>query len=88
MKIKIVFWIVFFILFFLAVIYLLLVPIILYIDTTTNQYYIQLLGLAKASIQGDKEELICIRLKVFFLNFSLYPLRKSNSENKKQKKHS
>jgi len=75
-----VFWIVFFILFLLAVIYLLLVPIILYIDTITNQYYLQLKGLAKASIEDDKEELIRIRLKVFFLNFSFYPLKKSVSK--------
>lgn len=61
-------------------------PIVLFIDTATNQYYLQFWGLAKASIQSDEEELIRIRLKVFFLNFSFYPLRKSGSKKTRKTK--
>ena len=76
----------FFTLFFLIIVYLLLAPIVLYINTITNQYYLQFKGLAKATFESDKEELVCIRLKVLFLNFSFYPLRKSSSKMKKPKK--
>lgn len=66
------------------IIYLLLIPITLYIDTTTNQYYIQLHGLLKASILEDKKELLKINLKVFFLNFYFYPLKKKAPSKKKK----
>jgi len=71
------------ILFFLLVMYVLLAPIALYINTTKNEYYIKLPGLAKASIEEHKKELLRIKLKVLFLNFYFYPLRK-NSDGKKQ----
>jgi len=59
-------------------------PMVLYINTITNQYYLQLKGLARASIEGDKEELIRIRLKVFFLNFNFYPFK--GTDRSKEKK--
>ncbi len=71
------------ILFLLLVISLLLIPIVAVIDTATNQYYVQLKGLAKASIEEHKKELLRIKLKVLFLNFYFYPLTK-NSDGKKQ----
>lgn len=64
---------------------MLLIPIILFIDTATNQYYIHLKGLAKVSIEGHKEELIKIKLKIFFLNFYFYPLRGKINSGKKKK---
>ena len=63
------------ILFLLLLFYLSMMPIVLFIDTKTNQYYLQVKGLVKASIERHEEELIGIRLKVFFLNFYFYPLR-------------
>jgi len=74
---------IFLILFFLLVIYILLAPIALHINTTKNEYFIQLPGLVKASIEEHKKELLRIKLKVLFLNFYFYPLRK-NSDGKKQ----
>lgn len=68
------------------VVYLLLMPIVLCIDTTKNLYYLQFWGLAKASFQSDEKELIRIRFKVFFLEFSFYPLRKSDSKKGKGSK--
>ncbi|WP_222983402.1 hypothetical protein [Flagellimonas meishanensis] len=62
--------------FILLVVGLLLIPLEIYIDTNSRQYYVQLKGLVKASIEPDKEEIIKIRLKVPFKNFSFYPLRK------------
>jgi hypothetical protein len=72
----------------LMIIYLLLVPIILFIDTSTNQYFIKVKGIAKASIESDKLEVFKIRLKVFFFNFYFYPLKnnrlvKLNKDKKK-----
>ncbi len=80
------FWVIFFSLLLLMVVYLLLMPIVLCIDTIKNLYYIQLWGLAKASLQGDEEELIQVRFKVFFMDFSFYPLRKFDSKKGKRSK--
>lgn len=55
-----------FIVLLLLVIYLLLMPIILVIDSENNQYYIQLKGLLKVSVQPHPEALIRIQLAVFF----------------------
>lgn len=74
----------FLILIFLLVISLLLIPIVLFMDTATNQYYVQLPGLAKASVESHHEEFIRIKLKLFFLSFYFYPLK--NIGSKKSKK--
>jgi len=72
------FWGIFLILFLLLILYFLFIPIIIFIDTATNQYYIQLKGLAKASVEKHLEELIRIKLKVVFFDFYFYPLRKKS----------
>lgn len=75
----------FLILILLLVFSLLLMPIVLFMDTATNQYYLQLSGLAKASVESHAEEFIRIKLKLFFLSFYFYPL-KNNKGSKKTKK--
>lgn len=72
------------ILFLLLLFYLSMMPIVLFIDTKTNQYYLQVKGLVKASIESHEEELIRIRLKLFFLSFYFYPLRNIVLGNKKK----
>lgn len=74
------------ILFLLLFVYLLWMPIVLCIDTITNQYYIHVKGIAKASIESHKEEILIIKLKVFFLSFQFYPLRKNKGSAKKNKR--
>lgn len=69
---------------FLVLLSLLFIPIELYLDTLTNQYYLRLRGLAKASIESDEEELLRIRLKVFFRNFHFYPLQKLGAPKKEK----
>ncbi len=64
------------ILLILLIIGVLLVPVEIYIDTTSNQYYLQLKGLARASVEKDTEEIIRIRLRTFFRDFYFYPLKK------------
>lgn len=61
-------------LFFLVILGLLLVPIVIHIDTCTNQYYLQISGLARVSLEGHESELIRIRLRTLFRNFYFYPL--------------
>ncbi|NAY91314.1 hypothetical protein GTQ34_05225 [Muricauda sp. JGD-17] len=68
----------------LLIVGLLLIPFEIYINTNSNQYYAQLRGLAKASIEQDKEEVLRIRLKVPFKNFFFYPLRKSSVSQQKK----
>ena len=80
------------ILFFALLIGFLVIPIQIRLDTIEKLYFVQLQGLAKASIEGDKEELLRIRLQIFFRSFYFYPLRKINASRtkkvraKKQKK--
>jgi len=72
------------ILLLLIIVYLLLVPIRFFIDTSSNQYFIQAKGLAKASIVADEQEFIKINLKVFFFSFNFYPLKKEYSSQSKK----
>lgn len=62
---------------------LLFVPIILFIDTNTNQYYIQFKGLAKVSVEANEEEILKLKLKVLFMNFDFFPLREHKKQIKK-----
>jgi hypothetical protein len=64
--------------------YLLWMPIVLKIDTDTNDYYLQMKGLAKASVLGDDKEVLKVKLNVLFLNFNFYPLRKIIASKKKK----
>ncbi|REE79888.1 hypothetical protein BX611_2787 [Lutibacter oceani] len=66
---------IFFVLLLLFIVYLLWMPIVLCINTNTNKYFIQFLGLAKASIEGDKKEILKLKLNVLFFNFYFYPLK-------------
>lgn len=65
----------FFILILVLLIYLLFTPILLFVDTSTNQYYITLKGLAKASLEKHSEELIRIKLTIIFFKYYFYPLK-------------
>ncbi|MCX2719616.1 hypothetical protein [Lentiprolixibacter aurantiacus] len=60
----------------LIVLYVLFVPLILYIDTDERRAYLQIKGLAKASIEAHETELIRIRLDTLFTHFYFYPIRK------------
>ena len=75
---------IFLILFLLLILYLLFVPVVFFIDTTTNEYYIQLRGLAKVSIVADAKEVLKIKLKITFFNFYFYPLKKKSPPKKKE----
>lgn len=73
----------------IAFICFLFVPIVLFIDTSKKQYYIQMKGLAKASIESDECDIIRVHFNVLFFNFDVYPLRKwKTSDKKKIKKNS
>lgn len=58
----------------ILVVCLLLMPIILFIDTEKNEYYIQAKGLAKANIEPHQEEIIQVKLNVLFMKFYFFPL--------------
>jgi len=63
-------------------------PMVLYIDTAKNNYYLQLKGLAKANLLTDETEIIKVKLKVLFFNFYIYPFKpkKTSVKVKKTKK--
>ncbi len=73
--------------------FLLFTPIVLFIDTSTNQYFVQAKGVVKASILPDEKEFIKVRCKIFFYTFYFFPLRKrkkkigeKSADTKKKKK--
>ncbi len=81
----------------LLIVTILWLPVVLFIDTNSNTYYVQLKGLIKANIEENKQELIRIKLRVFFKTFYFYPLKwnkkpakikagKKGSSNKKTKR--
>ena len=65
---------------------LLFAPIQIYIDTDTVKYYVGIKGLAKASLEPDKKELIRVRLKVLFYERCFYPIKKSSKPKLPEKK--
>ncbi|WP_298493687.1 hypothetical protein [uncultured Algibacter sp.] len=66
---------------------LLLVPITICIDTISNLYYIKLQGLFKANLEQHETELFRIKLKILFIKYYIYPLKKGtvNKPNKAKK---
>lgn len=63
----------------LLLVSLLLLPIVVFIDTKTNQYHIKIKGLIKASFEKHEDEIFRIRLNILFINFYIYPLRKKKN---------
>ena len=74
------------IIFLMLITYLLFVPIKFYVNTTTQQYYLQILGLVKVSIEADETQLIRLNLKVLFFRFFFYPLKAIGSSKEEIKK--
>jgi len=50
-------------------------PIVFFVDTNTNQYFVQLKGLVKVSIEQHKGEILRLKLTFLFMNFYFYPLQ-------------
>ena len=81
-------WIVIIGLLILLLIYLLFARLSIYIDTGTNQYYIDLKRVFKLYLEYDEMEVIKLRLRMFHSNFNFYPLRKSKRKKKKKRRSS
>lgn len=83
-------WVIFILLFVSIVIYLLFARISLFIDTSTNRYFINLQGICSLYAERDAREILKLRLEVFFMHFNFYPLapdkkKKIKPEKKKKK---
>ncbi|TAI48435.1 hypothetical protein [Flagellimonas allohymeniacidonis] len=78
-------WLLASVLIVLCIVYLLFVPVILYIDTQNNSYFVRLKGLVKASVLADEEEIIKVHFQMGLIHFNLYPLRKRSKKRKKKK---
>ncbi len=72
--------------FIMILVGLLFIPINIFIDTRGNNYYAELKGLAKASIEPDELEIIRIRLKVPFKVFYFFPLKAWTTDKKREKR--
>ena len=60
-------------------------PIVLYINTLSQQYYFQIKGLIKVSVRSHNEALIEVRIKLLFFSFSVYPFRKKSTSRRSKK---
>jgi len=69
--------------FVLVLIGLLFMPIQLYTNTITNQYFARIGHLAKAQVEGDAAEIIRFRIWVIGYEFFFYPLKKKRKRKKK-----
>ena len=78
-------WIIISLVVVLFILYLLFVPLVLFIDTDQRVGYLQVKGLAKASVESHKSELIRIRLDALFTHFYFYPLQKIFKPKSKKK---
>lgn len=65
------------------IVYLLLAPVIVWIDTLSNEYYVRIPGVVKMAVESHEKELIRLQLRVFFLNFYFYPLKWKKKKKKK-----
>jgi len=83
-------WAILIVLFVSLVIYLLFASLSVFIDTSTDRYYLDLKGIFRIYAESHESEIIILRLNIFFLNFIFYPLRPNKKKriatNKKQKK--
>ena len=77
-------WAFFGILLFLLILYLLFVPMDIVINSTKNQYFMRIWGLAKVALEGHEKEFLRIKLNTLFTRFYFYPLRKKKKEQKKK----
>lgn len=66
---------IFLVLFLLLVVYLLVAPIVIYLDTTANTYYLKLTHFFKISLESDKVAVLKIKMQLFFFKFYYYPFR-------------
>ncbi len=67
------------------IVYLLLAPIRLVVNTDRNQYYVEQKGLVKAQIAPDEKDILKIKMKVLFFKFNIYPLRKNKTSKIRKK---
>ncbi len=78
-------WWILIVLLFLFVTMLLFIPLQLYINTATNDYFIRVGHLARGFLEADDKEIIQFRIRVIGYQFYLYPLRMKSPGKKKKK---
>ena len=66
---------IFLVLFLLLIVYLLVAPIVIYLDTTANTFYLKLTHFVKISLESDKVAVLKIKMELFFFKFYYYPFR-------------
>lgn len=69
----------------LLALWILVVPVVLYINTERNVYYLKLVSIAKACLIFNENDLY-IRIRVFFMSFSINPLKLSKKKKKEKEK--
>lgn len=56
---------------------LLLAPITIYINTIKDQYHVEFLKILRVSLLRDAKAILKIKLKLLFIHFDFYPLKKT-----------
>lgn len=70
---------------FLLILWILFARMEFVINTFENEYYFQFRGLFRISFFINLDELFFFKIKILFVQFSVYPLRQEKSRKKKQK---
>lgn len=79
-------WVILILLLLSTVIYLLFARISLFIDTSTNCYFLKLKGICRINVERDETEILKLRLNFFYFNFNFYPFRPDQKKRIKAKK--
>ncbi len=69
----------------LLVMWILLAPLVVHIDTGSGTYFVELVTLARARLLLPGEDLFKIRMRVFFVHFTIDPFRSRKKKKKKEK---
>ena len=78
-------WIILAILLLALLIYLLILPINIVLDSVNKQFFVSLGALARADVKEDNEYLLRIDLRTLFMRFKFYPLKRRAVKKEKKK---
>ncbi len=82
-------WIILLLLLISFLVYLLVLPVDIVINTNADQYYMRLGGLGRAEVIGNPDYIVGVRFRNAIGSYHFYPLKKrKKSSPKKQKKKS
>ena len=65
--------------------WLLISPLVLYVNSITGKYYLELWRIIRVRVVFDDSHLVFLRIRLFFIPFRLYPIKGMFKKQKKKK---